>query len=229
MDEFIYERVKAPCGVAVELIYGADDKSAKVWKLFAMQILSESEGDYRAITHLENGAPLLDGTPQRISISHTSHFLAMASLPKTPDMNLEEVNERTAMGIDIEKSDRAQVLKIKEKFLSDEEFGLLPSVEKVEDATVEEIKSHILAWTCKEALYKSVMGNSSDWKNDYTILSLPQIASNIKEATPEKYGAATISLHNPDKVINMQLSSWEAEGHVLTLAFSPKIAKFPVG
>lgn len=229
MDEFIYEREKAPCGVAVELIYGADDKSAKVWKLFAMQILSESEGDYRAITHLENGAPLLDGTPQRISISHTSHFLAMASLPKTPDMNLEEVNERTAMGIDIEKSDRAQVLKIKEKFLSDEEFGLLPSVEKVEDATVEEIKSHILAWTCKEALYKSVMGKSSDWKNDYTIISLPQIASNIKEATPEKYGAATISLHNPDKVINMQLSSWEAEGHVLTLAFSPKIAKFPVG
>lgn len=228
MDEFIYEKEKAPCGVAVELIYGADDKSAKVWKLFAMQILSESEGDYRAIIHLENGAPMLDGTPQRISISHTSHFISMASLPKTPDMNLEEVNERTAMGIDIEKSDRAQVLKIKEKFLSEKELGLLPNVEKEEDASVEEIKNHILAWTCKEALYKSVMGKSSDWKNDYTIISLPQIASNIKAATPEKYGAATISLHNPDKVINMQLSAWEVGGHVLALAFSPKIAKFPV-
>lgn len=229
MDEFIYEKLKAPCGVAVELVYGADDKSAKVWKMFAMQILSESEGDYRAITHLENGAPLLYGIPQRISISHTPHFLAMSSLPKTPDTNLEEVNERTAMGIDIEKSDRAQVLKIKEKFLSDKEFGLLPCVEKEEDASDEEIKRHILAWTCKEALYKSVMGKSADWKNDYTIVSLPQIAPNIKGATPEKYGAATITLHNPEKVINMQLSSWEAEGHVLTLAFSPKIAKFHVG
>ena len=229
MDEFIYERDKAPCGVAVELIYGADYKSAKVWKLFAMQILSESEGDYRAISHLDNGAPLLDGTPQRISISHTSHFLAMASLPKTPDMNLEEVNERTALGIDIEKSDRAQVLRIKEKFLSDKEFDLLPSVEKEENASDKEIKRHILAWTCKEALYKAVMGQSADWKNDYTIISLPEIASNIKDATTEKYGEAQITLHDPVRVINMQLSSWEAEGHVLTLAFSPKIAKFPVG
>ncbi|MDE6023591.1 MAG: 4'-phosphopantetheinyl transferase superfamily protein [Muribaculaceae bacterium] len=229
MDEFLYERDKAPCGVAVELIYGADDKSAKVWKLFAMQILSESEGDYRAVSHLDNGAPILDGTPQRISISHTSHFLAMASLPKTPDMNLEEVNERTAMGIDIEKSDRAQVLRIKEKFLSDKEFDLLPSVEKEEDASDEDIKRHILAWTCKEALYKAVMGQSADWKNDYTLITLPKIASKIKDATTEKYGEAKITLHDPERVINMHLSSWEAEGHVLTLAFSPKIAKFPVG
>lgn len=229
MDDFIYEREKAPCGVAVEMIYGADDKSAKVWKLFAMQIFSEAEGDYRGIEHLEIGAPILYGIPQRISVSHTSHFLAIASLPKTPDMDLEAVNPRTSLGIDIEKSDRAQVLKIKEKFLSEKELPLLPNIEKPENASAEDIKTHILAWTCKEALYKAVMGKSSDWKKDYRIISLPKLASNIKEATPEKYGEAEIILHEPESVMKMQLSSWEVEGHVLTLAFSPKIAKFPVG
>lgn len=229
MDEFIYEKDKAPCGVRVELIYGADDKSAKVWKLFAMQIFSESEGDYREIEHLENGAPMLYGIPQRISVSHTSHFLAVASLPKTPDTNLDVVNPRTAMGIDLEKSDRGQVLKIKEKFLTEEELPLLPKIEKPENASSDCITKHILAWTCKEALYKAVMGSSKDWKNDYRILSLPKLASNMKEATPEKYGEAEIRLHDQETTMKMQLSSWEVEGHVLTLAFSPKIAKFPVG
>ncbi len=228
MCDFLYEREIAPCGVAVEIIYGADEKSAKVWKLFAMQIFSESDGDYRDIIHMESGAPMLDAIPQRISVSHTSHFLAIASLPKTPDINLEEVNIRTAIGIDIEKSDRAQVLKIKEKFLSENECSLLHDVKSPQDATLEEVKDHILAWTCKEALYKAVMGKYSDWKNDYVIISLPKIAPNIKGATPEKYGMAEIILHEQDSVMKMFLSSWEVEGHVLTLAFSPKIAKFPV-
>ncbi len=51
MDEFLYEKEMAPCGVVIEMIYGADGKSAKVWKLFAMQILSEADGDYREIAH----------------------------------------------------------------------------------------------------------------------------------------------------------------------------------
>ncbi len=229
MCDFIYEKEIAPCGVAVEQIYGADEKSAKVWKMFAMQIFSEAEGDYRAIAHLGNGAPILDGIPQRISVSHTTHFLTVASLPKTPDIDLEEVSVRTALGIDIEKSDRAQVLKIREKFLTEDEMRLLPGVEKPEDASSEDVKSHILAWTCKEALYKAVMGKSPDWKNDYRIITLPQIASDIKGATADKYGEAEITLHEPEEtVMKMQLSSWEAEGHVLTLAFSPKIAKFPI-
>ena len=75
----MYEREVAPCGVAVEMIYGADEKSAKVWKLFAMQILSEAEGDYRSIEHYDNGAPYLDGVSQRISVSPTPHCLVGAS------------------------------------------------------------------------------------------------------------------------------------------------------
>lgn len=218
-----------PFGVAIEMIYGADGKSPKVWKLFAMQIFSEAEGDYRSIGHFGNGAPYLDGVPQKITLSHTPHFWVVASLPKTPDIDLSEFNPRTAIGIDLEKADRAQVLKIREKFLCEDELELLPEIEDVDQASPDTIRSFILAWTCKEALYKSIMGDSPDWKNDYRIISLPKIAECLEEATPDKYGKAEIILHGDyDSKLEMQLSAWETEGHVLTIAFSPKIARFPV-
>lgn len=220
----MYEREVAPCGIVIEMIYGADDKSAKVWKLFAMQIFSEADGDYREIEHLECGTPMLCGIPQRISISHTTHCLAVASLPKTPDIDLTKVNPRTAIGIDLEKEDRAQVLKIRDKFLSVSEKSLLPEIAEIGNATDEDVRQHILAWTCKEALYKADMGEMSDWKNDYSIISLPRVASTIKNATPEKYGKGIIK--TGDGEIEMWLSSWKFEGHVVTVAFSGKIARY---
>lgn len=213
MSEFIYERSVAPCGVAVEEIYGAEEKSAKVWKMFALQIFSEASGDYRSIEHLENGAPLLEGIPQRISISHTSHFLAVASIPKTPDINLEEVNVRTAIGIDVEKADRGQVLKVRDKYLNTSEQNIIAE---------DDVEANILAWTCKEALYKSIMGTASGWKEDYQILKMPELASDIKTATKEKYGKGLVRLAD-GKTIDMILSSWLSEGHIITLAFSTKI------
>ncbi len=229
MGEFIYQRSVAPCGVAVEEIYGAEEKSAKVWKLFAMQIFSESAGDYRSIVHLENGAPLLENVPQRISVSHTSHYLVVASIPKTPDINLQEFNIRTSIGIDIEKADRSQVLKVRDKFLSEEEQKLLPPVSDPTADNQQPITdnrqpttSYILAWTCKEALYKAALGAVPDLKEDYRIISLPKIAKDIKSATPDKYGKATIRLSD-ENVIDMNLSSWESEGHIITIAFSQKI------
>lgn len=226
MDDFMYEKEVAPCGVAVEMIYGADDKSAKVWKLFAMQIFSEAEGDYRSIEHLECGAPMLDGIPQRISISHTSHCMVIASLPKTPDIDLASVNARTALGIDLEKADRAQVLKIRDKFLSQSEKALLPEIAEIEKASEEDIKQYILAWTCKEALYKADMGTAPDWKENYRIVKLPIVASDIHSATSEKYGKGAISL--PEGDLEITLSSWEFEGQIVTLAFTSKTAKFPL-
>lgn len=224
MTDFMYEKEMAPCGVAIEEIYGADEKSAKVWKLFAMQIFSEAEGDYRSIEHFENGAPYIDGHQQRISVSHTSHCLVVASLPKTPDIDLATVNIRTAIGIDLERSDRAQVLKIRDKFLSSSENTLLPEIAEIEKATEEDIKQYILAWTCKEALYKAGMGMPPDWKEDYCIVALPKIASDMRSATTEKYGKGII--RTADGEMEMLLSSWEFEGHVVTLAFSGKIARY---
>lgn len=223
--DFLYERELAPCGIAVEMIYGADEKSAKVWKLFAMQIFSEAEGEYRSIEHLECGAPIFEGIPQRISISHTSHCMVIASLPKTPDIDLNSVSVRTAMGIDLEKADRAQVIKIRDKFLSASEKKLLPEIKAIEKASEDDIRLHILAWTCKEALYKAYMGIAPDWKEDYRILSLPAIAADMKSADAAKYGKAVIETGEGD--MEMILSSWEFEGHIVTLAFSGKIARYP--
>lgn len=225
MEEFMYEREVAPSGIAVEKIYGADEKSAKVWKLFANQILSEAEGDYRSIGHLENGAPYIEGKNQRISISHTSHFLVMATIPETPKFPIEHINVRTAMGVDIEKADRAQVIKIKDKFLSPKELELLPKVDDPEKATAETIKKYILAWTCKEALYKAAMGIAPDWKKHYQIAWFPEIASCLAEATSDKYGRASIMWNG--LFMEIWLASWEEMGHILTLAYSPQIARFP--
>lgn len=225
MEDFIYQKEKAPCGVAVELIYGADDKSAKVWKLFAMQIFSESEGDYRAITHLDNGAPILDGIPRRISVSHTSHFLAIASLPKTPDNDLSEVNPRTAMGIDAENAHRPQAVKVAEKFLTSSEIKLLPAVDGIDSISNETVEAYVLAWTCKEALYKSIMGIAPDWREDYRIEKMPLIAGNLAKATPDKYGKGIVAIPGAAPM-DMLLSSWRENGHVITLAFSPKIARY---
>lgn len=225
MEDFVYEKEIAPCGVSVETIYGADDKSAKVWKLFALQIYSESGSDYRQIGHMENGAPLLDEVPKRISLTHTTHFLAVASLPKTPETELTEVSHRTSMGIDAEISNRRQVLNIKEKFLSAEELKLMPATGDENNASDADILAYILAWTCKEALYKADLGKATDWKEDYKIVRLPEIAKDIKQATPEKYGKGIISDPNLGNM-EMTLSSWLCQGHVVTLAFSPKIARF---
>lgn len=221
MGEFIYEKGVAPCGVAVEMIYGADEKSAKVWKLFAMQIFSEATEDYREIGHYENGAPLLCGISQRISVSHTSHCLLVASLPKTPDISLDKANVRTALGIDLEKRDREQVLKIRDRFLTEEEIGMIQDHEMQSEEMTER---YILAWTCKEALYKAGMGDEKDWKNDYRILRMPEIASSMREAVSGKYGEGEIKIDG--EPVRLSLSSWEMEGHIVTLAFSGKIPKF---
>ncbi len=88
----------------------------------------------------------------------------------------------------------------------------------------DDVMVNILAWTCKEALYKAVMGEASDWKEDYRIISLPNIAQSVSQATPEKYGKGVVRTSGGE--MEMLLSSWEIEGHIVTLAFSSKIAKF---
>lgn len=145
---------------------------------------------------MENGAPLLDGITQRVTLSHTSHFLVVASLPKTPDMDLTEVNPRTAVGIDTEKEDRRQVLKIRDKFLNDEELKLLLAIDDPEKADASDILAYILAWTCKEALYKAALGSASDWKGDYRIISLPAIASDIKKPHPRGMAKESYPIRN---------------------------------
>lgn len=231
--EFIYWRHPTPVGIKVEEISGMENKSGKLWRDMAMQIYCENGVDgFREIGHFANGAPFLFGLTSRISITHTAHLLAVATLPKTPEANLSQFAPRTAMGIDAERLDREQVLRVRDKFLSDEEKAIVS-----EDS----LEANIIAWTSKEALYKAAMTEGLDFRNDITIKSLPAIdrQMNLPGAPAPIIGKAQVLVadmrnHQDEspateirkEVVEMELYSYESEGCCVTIAYSPKCAKF---
>lgn len=219
-DEFVTWHHKTPIGVKIDEIFGMDNKEGKVWLSLALQIFCEQgEPNYRVIEHFSNGAPYIEGYPGRISISHTKHFLVIATLPKTPEIPLDSFNPRTAMGIDAEPLVRSQVLKVREKFLSDEEKEFV-----IED----NLEDNIIAWTAKEALYKAAFCPGLDFKNDIKILSLPGLSPDPLSKNNPHLGKAVISfpenLNIPKQ--EMILYSYGSYGCCVTIALSPKCAKF---
>lgn len=219
--EFIYWKHLTPVGIRVEEISGAEQRTKAVWLPMAMQIYGENgEDDYRKTGHFANGAPFLYGDTCRISITHTNHFLAIASLPRTPEATLANFSARTAMGIDAEKLDREQVLKIRDRFLNEAELELIP---------VDDLEANIKAWTAKEALYKAAMTEGLDFRKDICIESLPPfgLPAAMKEAGPPVTGKAIIKF--PDMTEEpMELYCYESEGCCVMLAYSPKCAKYAV-
>ena len=218
--EFIYWKHLTPVGIKVEEICGADDRSQAVWLAMAMQIYGENGEEYRKIGHFANGAPFLYGETGRISITHTGRFLAIASLPRTPEATLSEFSPRTAMGIDAERMDREQVLKVRERFLSAKELELVPA---------DSLEANIKAWTAKEALYKAAMTSGLDYREDLTIISLPEfgLPTALRGETPPPPGKASIKLPSGE-IIPMELYAYESEGCCVMLAYCPKCAKFSV-
>lgn len=253
-DEFIYWPHPTPVGIRVEEVCGMESKSGRIWEEMAKQIYCENGSDgYREIGHFANGAPFLFGQTTRISITHTGHLLAVAALPKTPEADLAKFTPRTALGIDAERADRSQVLKIRDRFLSDEE-------KKFVDAN--SVIDNVIAWTAKEALYKAAMTEGLDLRADIIIKKMPDIDKklNIPGAPAPILGKALI--HIPDnslslrsksaetspsaeksatgnptmstprryKEYEMELYTYESEGetetYLVTLAFSPKCAKY---
>ena len=222
-DEFIYWPHPTPAGIRVEEVCGMESKSGRVWEEMARQIYCENGRDgYREIGYFSNGAPFLFGTQSRISITHTGHLFAVASLPKTPEADLAKFAPRTAMGIDAESVGRSQVLKVRERFLSDEELTMIPP---------DDLEANIIAWTAKEALYKAAMTEGLDLRRDIRLQSLPVIdrKMNLPGAPEPVIGKALINLpDSPDTP--MELYTYESEGvsdsYIVTLAYSPKCAKY---
>ncbi|MDE5552498.1 MAG: 4'-phosphopantetheinyl transferase superfamily protein [Muribaculaceae bacterium] len=218
--DFIYWRHKTPAGIEVEEICGADDKPASVWLQLALQVYGENGKErFRIIDHTDSGAPLLEDSCQRISVSHTPHFLCIAQLPRTPEADLNVFNPRTAMGIDCEKSDREQVLKIRERFLSERELSSIPA---------DNVEANVLAWTCKEAIYKAALTPGLDFRACIELKRLPAICDHpgpLRADAPSPFGeAVVIRADAPD--IELTLYSYRSEGHIITLAYSPKCAKY---
>lgn len=215
--EFIYWRHPTPAGIKVEEVCGAEQYPQKVWVDMALQIWSENGKDgYRDIDHFPSGAPFIDGEQCRISISHADHFLAVATLPRTPEVDLEKFSPRTAMGIDAEKADRKQVLKIRTKFLSDKELEMIAE---------DDVEQNILAWTIKEATYKAALTEGLDFRNAISIEKLPQLKE-IAGFEKDNSSLGQATLHMPDgSSYPMLLCSWTSEGCIVTLAYSPKCAR----
>lgn len=208
--EFIYWRHKIPSGIYIEEISGGAGKSPAVWLTMARQIYCENGPDgFRDIGHFENGAPFLFNCPSRISVTHTDGMFAVASLPKTPEADLRVFSERTAMGIDAERADRQQVIRLRERFLNAEELAMVPA---------DSVTANILAWTAKEALYKAALNTSVNWRSDLRIITLPDPEKNTT-------GEAEIILTSGEKAA-MELFSYISDDYIITLAYSPRCAKF---
>lgn len=219
-NEFVTWHHKTPIGVKVDEVFGMDVKTGKVWREMARQIYSEQGGDnYRIIDHFENGAPFLENYPGRISITHTNNFFAVASLPKTPELSLNGFSLRTAMGIDAEPLDREQVIKVRSKFLSEEELTLIPEKDLIKN---------VQAWTAKEALYKAAFTSGVDFKNDIKLIKLPSISANPEKQEISDLGDAVILFPGNSEIkhLEMKLYSYESYGCCVTIAISNKAARF---
>lgn len=219
-DEFIYWRHPTPVGVKVEEVSGMESRSGNVWREMAYQIYCENGKDaYREIGHFKNGAPFLFGTTTRISVTHAGHLLAVASLPKTPEADLSQFSPRTAMGIDAEKLDRSQVLKIRDRFLSDAEKEIIPA---------DSLEANIMAWTAKEAAYKAAFCEGLDFRQGIIIESMPVLDRHINRPG-EIIVLGKVHVNIPEdkgESFDLDLYSYESDGYCVTIALSPKCAKF---
>lgn len=219
--DFIYWRHPTIPGIKVEEVCGGEDKTGRLWKEMAYQLYCENGKEtYREIGHFHSGAPFLFGEESRISISHTDHFLVVATLPATPEVDLSEFTQRAAMGVDAERKDREQVLKVRDKFLSERERAMIPA---------DDVEKNILAWTVKEACYKALLSEGIDLSEDIRIERLPGLSPAVpvydKKEFPEIiYGQAFC--RRGEEEIELTLYSYESEGNIVTLAYSPKCAKF---
>ncbi len=228
--EFIYWRHDTPVGVRVEEVCGAEDRKGRVWLMMARQVYCENGREsYRVIGHFDSGAPYLEGSDARISISHTDGLLVVASLPRTPEARLDTFSQRAALGVDAERLDRAQACKVRERFLSPAEL---------ERVAADDVEGNVIAWTCKEALLKAGLNPAADLRADLIIHTLPdphtgkvgrgEVAVGTDDKTPAA-DAGSAAGEVKKRMEEMELYSYISEGCVVTLAYSPKCAKFKRG
>lgn len=242
--DFIYWRHPTVPGIKVEEVSGGDIYSGATWLEMARQVYCENGRDaYRDLGHFRNGAPFLYGEQSRISVTHCRGLFAVATLPPTPEVDLAEFSERAAMGIDAERADRSQVLKIRGRFLSDEELALVPA---------DDVAANVIAWTVKEAAYKAAMTEGLDFRDAIRIRRMPRPAPPVPVFDPCEYGLGTdvndlpgeffgeVAIVIPcvsgrgrepgagDGTASLSLSvyTYMSDDCVVTLCYSPRCAKF---
>lgn len=214
-------------GVKLEEVTGGEDKKGKLWIEMAEQIYCENGKDeFRILGHFSSGAPFLKDSDQRISISHCDGMLVVATLAETPDAEFSHFSPETALGVDAERADRKQVVKLRERFLCEEELKLI---------SADSVEANIIAWTAKEALYKAALMEGLDFRKQIIIDKLP-VAADISEwlqayFTGRKseintdYGHARVIFPDGNEV-EFNLYSYLSEGRIITVAFTLESKRF---
>lgn len=237
--EFIFWRHDTTPGIKVEEISGGALRRQTLWLQMARQLFGEyGKERFREILHLDSGAPILDNSDCRISVTHTDHFMAVAFLPPTPECRLTNYNSRTALGIDSEHRLRRQVLKVIRRVASDSELKLAASEAGIEfekilgllDSDSDQVPESflvraVLIWTIKEAAFKAALSKGIDFIHDIKIHSLPSISPHPL-SKKSKVGDVSVYVGEEREERRFNLFSYLSEENVVTLAYSPQSAKY---
>lgn len=105
-------------------------------------LLCQAFGRPVTLLHDGQGAPSVEGMDVNISITHTMRLVALA------------VNKQQIIGLDAEQVDRHQVIKVRGKYLNSNEQRFIAD---------DNLASHIIAWTAKEAIIKAERNSAIDW------------------------------------------------------------------
>lgn len=216
-EAFLYERLRTRPGIKLEIVSGGAGYGQKAREMLARQVWCENAREgYRGFDHTEEGVPLLFGdTPemelQRVSVSHTKGLYAVATLPPAPEgTDLEKFSPITALGVDVEASDRVKVLDVRSRFLNEEELSLVPD---------NDVQANIIAWTCKEAMLKLSLTPGIDIRKGLTLSSLPVLN--------EKEGKGKVLFQNGTEIDVLLYSLSLLNGkYIITLAYTPSTLRF---
>jgi len=139
------------------------------------------------LIHTKQGAPFVEGSDMNISISHTPRLVVLAIDPKA------------IIGVDAEQADRAQVLRVRDKFLNTTEKQFIHP---------DDLTAHVIAWTAKEAIIKAERNSALDWTNGIT----------LDPFTLDGLEQGTITLTARCAAARYGLATRLVEGHYITLA-----------
>jgi phosphopantetheinyl transferase (holo-ACP synthase) len=123
------------------------DLRMRQWLSYRNMICQILESPKAPVHNDANGKPIIQGHPFHVSISHTDDYSAVI------------LSDRYEVGIDIEKL-RPRILKVKEKFLSDNELEM---------TRAGGLEKPTILWCAKEALYKLYGRRNLDFRKHISL------------------------------------------------------------
>jgi hypothetical protein len=127
---------------------------------------------------------MVTGMDVSISITHTVGLVGLAW------------NAHLVVGLDAERIDRRQVIKVRDKFLNAAEQQFIAEDDQA---------AHIIAWTAKEAIIKAERNSAIDWTDGITVEPFEVLA-----------GETSFFARCDDR--RYRLITRCAEGHYITVA-----------